>query len=410
MKRRWFKLDNVAKIFPPSSSKRDPKVFRFTCVLKDDINKDILQEATNEALEYFPNFSSILKQGFFWHYLETTNKKPIVKEERKEICSPLYRKNKKKLLFRVNYYKNRINLEVYHALSDGTGALEFLKMIVNIYLNKKYNLGELINLDYDASLEEKNADSFNKYYKSANLKNEVDEKAYKIKGEKFDDYRFKVITGTMNVKDMLDLAHNYHTTLTGLVVGIYIWAIRENMNLKDKDKPIYVDIPVNLRKYFKSQTARNFFSVLKLKYKGSDELESIIKYVDDYLKKELKQENLFKRMNKFATIEHNFLVRLVPLFIKNIILKFANYLSNKDLTTSVTNLGVVKIPDEIKDYIDSFEVYVSTDKMQISLCSYLDKLNISFTSVFISTDIIKDFYRKLASFGIDITIISNKIE
>lgn len=285
MKRRWFKLDNAAKIFPPSSSKRDPKVFRFTCVLKDDINKDILQEATNEALEYFPNFSSILKQGFFWHYLETSNKKPIVKEERKEICSPLYRKNKKKLLFRVNYYKNRINLEVYHALSDGTGALEFLKMIVNIYLNKKYNLGELINLDYDASLEEKNADSFNKYYKSANLKNEVDEKAYKIKGEKFDDYRFKVITGTMNVKDMLDLAHNYHTTLTGLVVGIYIWAIRENMNLKDKDKPIYVDIPVNLRKYFKSQTARNFFSVLKLKYKGSDELESIIKYVDDYLKK-----------------------------------------------------------------------------------------------------------------------------
>lgn len=74
MKRRWFKLDNAAKIFPPSSSKRDPKVFRFTCVLKDDINKDILQEATNEALEYFPNFSSILKQGFFWHYLETSNK------------------------------------------------------------------------------------------------------------------------------------------------------------------------------------------------------------------------------------------------------------------------------------------------------------------------------------------------
>ncbi len=408
MKKRWYKLDNAAKIFPPSSNKKDPKVFRFTCVLKEFVDKDILQEATDEALEYFPNFSSILKQGFFWHYLEITNKKPIIKEEKKEICSPLYRKNKKKLLFRVNYYKNRINLEVYHALSDGTGALEFLKAIVNIYLNKKNNLDN--EIDYDASLEEKSADSFNKYYKSTNSKNEVDEKAYKIKGEKFDDYRFKVITGTMNVKDMIALAHRYHTTLTGLIVGIYIWAIRENMNLKDKDKPIYIDIPVNLRKYFKSQTARNFFSVLKLKYKGSDELENIIKFVDSYLKEELKQDNLFKRMNKFATIEHNFLVRLVPLFIKNIILKFANYLTNQNLTTSVTNLGIIKIPDEIKEYIDSFEVYVSTDKMQISLCSYLDKLNISFTSVFISTDIIKDFYRKLASFGIDITIISNKIE
>ena len=408
MKKRWFKLDNAAKIFPPISNKKDPKVFRFTCILKENINKDILQEATDEALEYFPNFSSILKQGFFWHYLETTNKKPIVKEEKKEICSPLYRKNKKKLLFRVNYYQNRINLEVYHAISDGTGALEFLKTIVNIYLNKKYNLNN--EIDYDASLEEKSADSFNKYYKSSNTKNEVDERAYQIKGDKFDDFRFKVFTGTMSTKSVLALAHQYNTTLTGLIVGIYIWAIRENMNLKDKNKPIYIDIPVNLRKYFKSQTARNFFSVLKLKYKGSDDLESIIKEVDTYLKEELKQTNLFKRMNKYATIEHNFLVRLVPLFIKNIILRFASCLSNKDLTTSVTNLGVIKLPDEIKDFVDSFEVYVSTDKMQMAICSYLDKLNISFTSVFISTDIIKDFYRKLVSYGIDITIISNRLE
>ena len=408
MKKRWFKLDNAAKIFPPISNKKDPKVFRFTCILKENINKDILQEATDEALEYFPNFSSILKQGFFWHYLETTNKKPIVKEEKKEICSPLYRKNKKKLLFRVNYYQNRINLEVYHAISDGTGALEFLKTIVNIYLNKKYNLNN--EIDYDASLEEKSADSFNKYYKSSNTKNEVDERAYQIKGDKFDDFRFKVFTGTMSTKSVLALAHQYNTTLTGLIVGIYIWAIRENMSLKDKNKPIYIDIPVNLRKYFKSQTARNFFSVLKLKYKGSDDLESIIKEVDTYLKEELKQTNLFKRMNKYATIEHNFLVRLVPLFIKNIILRFASYLSNKDLTTSVTNLGVIKLPDEIKDFVDSFEVYVSTDKMQMAICSYLDKLNISFTSVFISTDIIKDFYRKLVSYGIDITIISNRLE
>ena len=408
MKKRWFKLDNAAKIFPPISNRKDPKVFRFTCILKENINKDILQEATNEALEYFPNFSSILKQGFFWHYLETTNKKPIVKEEKKEICSPLYRKNKKKLLFRVNYYQNRINLEVYHAISDGTGALEFLKAIVNIYLNKKYNLNN--EIDYDASLEEKSADSFNKYYKSSNTKNEVDERAYQIKGDKFDDFRFKVFTGTMSTKSVLALAHQYNTTLTGLIVGIYIWAIRENMNLKDKNKPIYIDIPVNLRKYFKSQTARNFFSVLKLKYKGSDDLESIIKEVDTYLKEELKQTNLFKRMNKYATIEHNFLVRLVPLFIKNIILRFASYLSNKDLTTSVTNLGVIKLPDEIKDFVDSFEVYVSTDKMQMAICSYLNKLNISFTSVFISTDIIKDFYRKLVSYGIDITIISNRLE
>ena len=79
-------------------------------------------------------------------------------------------------------------------------------------------------------------------------------------------------------------------------------------------------------------------------------------------------------MNKYANFEHNFLIRLIPLFIKNFILKIImRYIKS---TSTVTNLGIIKVDDLIKDYIDSFEVYVSPDKMQISMCSYLDKLNI----------------------------------
>ena len=405
MKRKWFKLDNAAKIFPPVSNKKDPKVFRFVCVLKENIDKDILQESVNEALNFFPNFRSILKKGFFWHYLETTDFNPIIKEEKKDICSPIYNKKKKKLLFRVNYYKNRINLEVYHALTDGTGALEFLKTIVHIYISKKYNIEEF-NFDYDASLNEKSSDSFNKYYKFQLNKIEKSNKVYQIKGDKLN--KIRVINGCMNTKDLIDLAHKYNTTLTGLIVSIYILAIKENMNLKDENNYICIDIPVNLRKYFKSQTARNFFSVIKLKYNGSDNLEDIIKYVDKNLKKELKKDNLFKTMNKYATFEHNFLIRLIPLFVKNFILKII--IKFVKTTSTVTNLGIIKVDDSIKDYIDSFEVYVSTDKMQISMCSYLDKLNIAFTSMFDNMDIIKCFYRKLSSFGIDIIITSNEIE
>ena len=58
-------------------------MFRFVCVLKENIDKNILQESVNEALKFFPNFRSILKKGFFWHYLETTDFNPIIKEEKK---------------------------------------------------------------------------------------------------------------------------------------------------------------------------------------------------------------------------------------------------------------------------------------------------------------------------------------
>ena len=309
------------------------------------------------------------------------------------------------MLFRVNYYQNRINLEVYHALTDGTGALEFLKTIIYIYISKKHDIKDF-NFDYDASINEKSSDSFNKYYKfQLNKINDINN-VYKIKGEKLS--KMKVINGCINTNDLISLSHKYNTTITSLIVSIYILSIKENMSLKDENKYIYIDIPVNLRKYFKSQTARNFFSVLKLKYNGNNNLEDIIKYVDKYLKNELKKENLFKTMNKFVSFEHNFLIRLIPLFIKNIVLKIIVYFNK--ITSSVTNLGVIKVDDNIKDYIDSFEVYVSTDKMQISMCSYLDKLNISFTSIFVSTDIIKSFYRKLSELGIDVIITTNKIE
>ena len=105
-------------------------MFRFYCELKEEVNPDVLQEALNQTIETFPTFLMVLRKGLFWHYLEPCNLRPIVKEEYKEPCSRLYIKDKKTLLFEVTYYKKRINFEVFHVLTDGTGATEFLKELV----------------------------------------------------------------------------------------------------------------------------------------------------------------------------------------------------------------------------------------------------------------------------------------
>ena len=75
-----------------------------------------------------------MRKGLFWHYLEKSNLKPVVTEEFKEPCSNLYVRDKKSLLFEVTYYKRRINFEVFHVLTDGTGATCFLKEIVKHYI------------------------------------------------------------------------------------------------------------------------------------------------------------------------------------------------------------------------------------------------------------------------------------
>ena len=133
-KARWRRLDNAAKLYSAASNKRDTRVFRFYCELKEEVRKELLQEALDQAVETFPMFLMVLRKGLFWHYLEPCNLHPVVKEEYKEPCSRLYVKDKKTLLFEVTYYKKRINFEVFHVLTDGTGATEFLKELVSNYL------------------------------------------------------------------------------------------------------------------------------------------------------------------------------------------------------------------------------------------------------------------------------------
>ena len=140
---KWYRLDNAAKIFPPSRSKNDYKVFRFSVTLLEPVKVDILNKALDETLEEYPIFKSSLKKGIFWYYLEEVDKVYEVKKEDKWPCSKISNNN----LFEVSVYKNRINLEVDHALTDGTGTLTFLKSLVANYLNSLYNIknNEVIN-------------------------------------------------------------------------------------------------------------------------------------------------------------------------------------------------------------------------------------------------------------------------
>ena len=62
---KWNRLDNAAKIFPPTSTKRDTKVFRFACELTEPVEEPLLQQALDQTLELFPFYRSILKKGLF---------------------------------------------------------------------------------------------------------------------------------------------------------------------------------------------------------------------------------------------------------------------------------------------------------------------------------------------------------
>ncbi|MDF2676350.1 MAG: hypothetical protein K0Q97_643 [Bacillota bacterium] len=416
----WSKLDNAAKIFPANSIKSDTKVFRFACELKEEVNKDILQKALNITIEDFPLFKSVIKSGLFWYYFERSHIEPLVKEENLPPLSPLFDKNKKDLLFRVMYYRNRISFEVYHALTDGTGALQFLRALVFKYLLIKHAdelKGTNPVLDYDASRSQKSDDSFQRYrtenskliVKKTKLKKET---AYLIKGLKIPEYRLKVIEGVMPVKDIIKLSKDYDTSLTIFLAAILMISISEEMPTRHKKYPVVLNIPVNLRTYFNSETARNFFGVINVSYnfnENSSDLADVIKSVQNSFKENLTAENLSSRINALMSLEQNYLLRAIPLTFKNYGLKKANDIFDKGWTSSLSNVGKVDMPPELRPYISSFDVFVSTNKLQACACSYGDKFRISFTSAFVSSDILRRFFRNLTSLGLNVDIVANKI-
>lgn len=409
----WSRLDNAAKIFPSTVEKSDTRVFRFSCELSEDIEREILQKAAADAASSYPNFNVVMKKGIFWYYLERCDDKIIVTEENLPVCAAIYEEDSPGLLYRVSYLGKRINLELFHVLSDGTGALEMLKTIVYRYLIYRYPEKFANDPPFmeTAPLGLKTDDSFSKYYDSSvkgSRKKRV--RAFRLSGERLDNNGLSVIEGFASVKSVIEAAHSHNATLTVFLTAVYIKALGEEIPLRSRKRPVVIKIPVNLRTYFPSETAKNFFGMISVDYdfsKESGEIADIAAKVKASFMEQLTKENLAVRMNSYTGLEHNPFARIAPLPLKNIAMKSARHISLTGETSVISNVGRIRMPEEFDEYISRFSVFVSTQNVQLNICSFNDSLQMGITSCFSDSNVQRNFFRTLTEQNIDVTIRSN---
>ena len=416
---KWARLENASKIFPATANNKDTKVFRLSCQLKDQVNPIILQEALDITRESFPVYNSVLRRGVFWYYFEYSDIRPIVTEESKPLGSPIYFKHSKNLLYRVFYYNKRISVEMFHALTDGAGVSWFLETLVYHYIRLKYEddfLGDVPTISYKASISQKMRDSFEKNYRRkdkdrSNPKNKFKfKKAYILKGNRNFENKTKLIEGTISVKEILDLSRSYGTSLTIFLTSLLLYSIYKEMPSKMVDKDVVLSVPINLRQFYQSQTARNFFSTMDIKYnfdKNSPEFKDIIEYVSGAFKDKLTEDKLDTYLDRFMVVEKNPIARIMPLFLKDIALKLVNFFKDMTITSSISNVGQIQMHESFNPYIEKFIVSVSARRPQITMCSFNDKLVISFMSPFEESDVERVFFQELAKQGIGVSISSN---
>ena len=413
----WEKLENASKIFPATSSNKDTKVYRISAELYHDVNPNNLQKALDLTLESFPMYKSVLRRGFFWYYFEKSNIYPKVEIENTNPCAPIYIDGKRNLLFNVSYYNKRINFEIFHALSDGAGAVWFLETLVFYYMkiNYKDELASNISvLDHMASLSQKKDDSFWKNYTSdiadSIIKKEKHKAAYRIKGKRIDEYKMKVIEGAMSVSDILNISREYGTSLTIFLTSLLMYSIYEDMPSNKRKKPIVLSIPIDLRGYYNSSTARNFFTTMNISYdfqNNSSEFKDIVDYVGIEFKKNLEKDNINLKLARYMKFENNPIARVIPLAIKDLFMKIADVFNDKSITSSISNIGSIKTAKEFEHYIKQFSICVSARSPKITFCSYKTRVVIAFRSPYIETDIQRIFFQFLSNRDINVEITSN---
>ena len=398
---KWRKLDNAALAFPLVTGKNDTRVFRFYCQLKEEVNGEILQAALDQTMEKYSLFQAVLRKGLFWFYLEHRDIRAVVKPETEPPCSRLYIPDKKSLLFQVTYDKNRSNFEVFHALTDGTGAMHFLQELVQNYLILAHPQENLPHIESTEEIThgDKEEDSFSQYYSSDTPKDkEKKETAVKLKGEKLVHSDMHITEVAFSVKDIHQKARSYGVSITVLLTAMMLCSIREEIPKNQQKRPVTLMIPVNLRNYFPSQSMANFFGWIEVGYKFSDTttFEKVLESMKQQFEQELVKEKIAMHMSGYVRIEKNLFVRVVPLEIKKYFLMIGANLGSRSITAVYSNIGIIRLPEEYREYIQHFGIFASTNSLQMCSCSYGDEMVLGFTSKIPDDSIQRNFQRMLS--------------
>ena len=413
----WRRLDNSAKIFPISAGKKYSTVFRLSAVLKEKIKPDILKIAVEKALEQYEFFKVRLKSGFFWNYLEYNPKKPIIEKEKEYPCKYIEPKENNNYLFKVTYFDTKINIDIFHSLTDGNSGVMFFREIIYNYIelaHKDEFKEELrIKRKFDLSAE----DSYIKNYDKKAKGNNSARKAYKLVGKKIKLGAISAIHEIIDLKQLKQEAKNNSATITQYLTAVLIYSIYKANYLKYKGKkPIKVCIPVNLKKYFPSNTISNFFSYITLEAEmerdNLNEFDKILEFVKKDFAKRLTPEEIQKTMSGNVKLGTNPFIKIIPLVLKKPIVRLSYIEIRKYTTTTFSNIGRIGIIGKYQKYIDNFLMLIApepVEKIKCSACSFENKIVFTVTSILDDCSIEEEFYKFLKQKNINVKIESNGV-
>lgn len=420
-KLRWMRLDNAAKIYPAARNQNWTNMFRLSATLNEPVDVDVLQSALDVTARRFPSIAARLRRGIFWYYLQQLEQAPTIRKESSYPLTKMSRKEARRCALRVLVYQNRIAVEFFHSLTDGTGGMVFLKTLVAEYLHQKHGVsipaedGVLGRLEEPSEAELE--DSFPKYASSVTTSRKEDS-AWRVRGTPEYDGFLNLTCFTLSAREIKEKAHSYGVSVTAFLCAVMMQALQQLQKQKvpraHRRKPIKVQIPVNLRNIFPSKTLRNFalYTTPQIDPKlGEYEFSEICKIVHHWMGLEITPRKLGKMIATNVNSERNMFVKLMPLFIKNFVMK-SIYLAVGECKycLCMSNLGAVKLPDVMKDYVNRMDFILgvqATAPYNCGIVSYGDSVYVNFIRNTQEPQLEAAFFKTLQDLDISAEVSSN---
>lgn len=423
MKRSWFRLDNAALIFPAVLGRKWSNAFRLSATLTEEIDRETLTQAAEDLRTHFPTFFVRLRTGFFWYYLEEIPSSGCVRPEYAYPLTYMSRRELRESCIRILYFQNRVAVEFFHSVTDGTGGLRFLKNLVARYLELKYGLSaeSTDGLD-DLRLppEEREVCDCFPLHSAEYASSRRESDAYRMRGTAEKDGFRHLITGILPAEVLLQKAHEYHTTVTAFLASVLAESVyrMQNETLPEKhQRPVKITVPVNLRRLYGEKTLRNFVLTVNAGFDprmGSYTLEEICAQISHQIAAEAVPQKMAGRIAANVKPQKNPVIRLMPLAVKNLVMRgvYADS-GEKKGCMNLSNLGQTEMPPVFAAYIRRLEFIIGVQRSYPNNCSVVSfggKTYINMIRSIRETEVERLFFSRLVELGIPVEIEENERE
>lgn len=419
---RWMRLDNAAKIYPAARRDTWSNVFRLSVTLTEPVDRDTLRSALDTTVRRFPSIAARLRRGVFWYYLQPLEQAPDIGEESSYPLTRMTQKDIRRCALRVIAYENRIAVEFFHALTDGTGALIFLKTLTAEYLHRRHGISipaEQGVLDRnEAPTSGELEDSFPKYAGPV-AASRKEHTAWHLRGTPEAGGFRNLTCFQIPVSAVLTKAKEHNITVTAFLCAVMMDALQDLQTEKVPDrhrrKPIKVLLPVNLRQLFPSSTLRNFAFYTtpeidpRLGHYSFEELCAIIRH---RMGLDITPKQMSTRIATNVRDEQSMLIKLIPLPIKNIVMKaIFDTVGECKSCLSLSNLGAVKLPEEMRPYVERMDFILGPQASAPHNCGVLsfgDTLYVNFIRSTREPELEFHFFRVLQRLDLPVQVQSNR--